>query len=177
VFESADWPASEFLLRFLLTSMLSLMTGEKTAAPAKIMALDLLGLMGAALSEATMRLRKACKSLENTESRLDERLFQTSESYFSGEPQESEIVALNGPYQIMLSYNEEQHQSESLFHSARRYLVVQWASRLCSMYDSDPESADIFTQGASAVNLFNTLRNIIGGNKAFEIGYFCLSIL
>jgi cohesin loading factor subunit SCC2 len=43
---SPDWPAAELLLRLFLFKMVSLAEGEKTPAPARNMALDLLGLDG-----------------------------------------------------------------------------------------------------------------------------------
>jgi cohesin loading factor subunit SCC2 len=67
---STDWPAAELLLRLFLFKMVHLAEGDKTPAPAKNMALDLLGSMGAAISELISHVRRTASSLENGDADL-----------------------------------------------------------------------------------------------------------
>ena len=68
---SIDWPAAELLLRVFLIRMLKLAENEKTPAPAKNMALDVLAEMGAAISQLNSNVRKPIGTLEGADAETE----------------------------------------------------------------------------------------------------------
>ncbi len=142
VLEAPEWPASALLLRFLLTSLMSLAAGEKSAAPAKNMALDVLGLMGAALSDIISRLRRMSRNLEAGNSGIDTQLLSLCEAYLSLELEETELFGLDGPYALVLDQLGPLSSSDGLLQTARKFHVLQWASRISSLSEDSVQEAN-----------------------------------
>ncbi|KAH8809015.1 sister chromatid cohesion C-terminus-domain-containing protein [Xylogone sp. PMI_703] len=131
-----DWPAAELLLRLFLFKMVQLAEGDKTAAPAKNMALEVLGLMGAAISELNSHVRKTAGSFENSEGDLGKYLSQLAESALERRPNIDHLVSWTGPFRASIENLEERSANDSHVRSAIGLLVAEWASTVCSGYDS-----------------------------------------
>lgn len=136
--DSTDWPAAELLLRLLLFKMVQLAEGERTSAPAKNMALDLLGSMGAAISELSSRVRKSSNSLEHGDPDLSKYLSKLAEATFEKRTPAVDLVSWAcGPFRISLEFLDERCgiKEEPQLSSAIGFFMAEWASRICTTYD------------------------------------------
>ncbi|KAI9745699.1 MAG: Sister chromatid cohesion protein 2 [Claussenomyces sp. TS43310] len=135
---STDWPAAELLLRLFLFKMVSLAEGEKTAAPAKNMALDLLGEMGAAISHLNSHVRNTAGALDSTEGdvELGGQLARLAAASLEGKLKAEQLVAWNGPYRGSLEYLDKRCSEDNALQSAVGYRMADWASQIQIIYDN-----------------------------------------
>lgn len=142
--ESPDWPASELLLRLLMHTMMSLVDGERTAAPAKNMALEVLGSMGAAISKLRSSVRKMANSLDavdNTE--LGSYLSELAFSALEFRSRREQIVSWAGPYRASLEYLDQRCAEDPHLSSAVSFLITDWANKVeaaSSNFEDDDET-------------------------------------
>ncbi|KAG4442368.1 hypothetical protein IFR05_002146 [Cadophora sp. M221] len=137
---STDWPAAELMLRLFLFRMVQLAEGDKTPAPAKNMALDLLGLMGAAISELNSHVRKTASSLENGDTELGRYLARLAEASLEKKASGAELVSWGaGPYRACLESLQHRcpvKDDDPQLRSAIGYFMAEWASKICSTFES-----------------------------------------
>jgi cohesin loading factor subunit SCC2 len=140
-----DWPAAELLLRILVSKMVYLAENDKTAAPAKTMALDLLGEMGAAISHLNSQIRKTVRSLENedTGNELGKQLAQLLETFSEDTFRMEELLDWEGPYFTTLEHLVHRCATDSVLQSAVGYLSVEWAAHVCTDFDADRDPQDL----------------------------------
>lgn len=136
--DSPDWPAAELLLRITLSMMLELLKGDKTAAPAKNMALELLGNMAAAISRLRSHVRKTANGFEGSEADdlgrwLGDLTAFVLERRFNPE----KTLGWLGPYRVVLEYLEDRVKDDLHLRSAISYLVTDWAVGLCGAYSDE----------------------------------------
>ena len=140
---STDWPAAELMLRLFLFKMVQLAEGDKTPAPAKNMALDLLGLMGAAISELNSHVRKTANSLENGETDLGRYLAKLAEASLEKKASGSELVSWGaGPYRACLESLQHRcpvKDDDPQLRSAIGFFMAEWASKICTTFDAISE--------------------------------------
>ncbi|KAH8596059.1 AT hook domain-containing protein [Bisporella sp. PMI_857] len=141
---STDWPAAELLLRLLLFKMVHLVDGDKTPAPAKNMALDLLGSMGAAISELQSHVKKSANTLENSDAELGKWMARLAEVAIDKKASPSAMVSWAcGPYRTSLEFLEHRCASEDpQLSSAIAYFVAQWGAKIVSTYDKLDDDQD-----------------------------------
>ncbi|KAF7903621.1 uncharacterized protein EAF01_006670 [Botrytis porri] len=113
---------------------------KKTPAPAKNMALDLLGSMGAAISELHFHVRKSAASLENRDGRMGQALSRMVEESLKHEANTHEILTWGGPYFMCLDFMEGRCFADPQLASSISLLIVEWASQLADEYDNIPDS-------------------------------------
>ncbi|PQE28737.1 AT hook domain-containing protein [Rutstroemia sp. NJR-2017a WRK4] len=140
---STDWPAAELLLRLFLFKMVQLAEGDKTAAPAKNMALDLLGSMGAAISELNSHVRKTAAAIEYRDDPMGQALSRMTDEALENRGSVHELVSWKGPFYMSLDYMENRCQSEPQLASGLAFLIAEWAAKVCHSYDliddNDPD--------------------------------------
>jgi cohesin loading factor subunit SCC2 len=140
---SPDWPAAEVLLRLFLFKMVSLAEGEKTPAPARNMALDLLGLMGAAISELNSHVRKTCASLENGDSDLGGYLSRLAEASLEKRASAADLVSWPcGPFRACLEFLDARSSEDPQLSSAIGLFMAEWASSICMRFDLTSDNDD-----------------------------------
>ena len=122
-----EWPAAELVLRVVYASCRQIAELPQHSAAAKSMALELLGMLGSALSELKSRTNHSAKSLENQESALSVYLRQLCSDYEDGSLESSEMLLSDGPYHVIVELLGQGDQEEAQSNSARSYLVAQWA--------------------------------------------------
>ncbi|KAI9877619.1 MAG: Sister chromatid cohesion protein 2 [Pleopsidium flavum] len=127
VLGSTDWPAAELLLRCLLLRTIGIAESGSSTAPAKNMALELLGMMGSAISDVAAYVRQLAKSMDHTDSDLSGSLVQLSEEYFDGKLQGRDLFTWDGPYRVTLQYLQARDLDDSQIRSARGFYLTQWA--------------------------------------------------
>lgn len=144
--ESPDWPGAELLLRYMMIRMVQLSEGERTAAPAKNMALDVLGTMGAAISRLRSHVRKTASTLEISDS--DDLAGFLSELALASLEQRTQIehvVSWTGPFRVTLEYLEQRCSDDPHLKGSASFLVCEWAHKVFAGYESlenDDEERD-----------------------------------
>ena len=127
-----EWPAAELMLRMLLASCRNIAENSKSLAPAKNMALELLGMMGSAISELVSNTRHIAKSLENDTSDFSDYIRQMLDDYTDGSLETSEIVIWNGPYHAVVESFESNSSDDPQIESAQGYYMARWAKAFAS---------------------------------------------
>ena len=127
-----EWPAAELLLRALLVFTVDIAEKPKSAAPAKTMALELLGLMGSAISELVASTRQAARSLENQESAFSGYLRQLLDDYMEGALENNELLGWDGPYRAVMEHLQPNNSDDLRAKSAQGYYLTQWAKAVAS---------------------------------------------
>lgn len=127
-----EWPAAELLLRAMLIHMVEIAEKPKFNAPAKNMALELLGLMGSGISNLVAITRQAAKGLENDESEFSGYLRQLLDEYMDGALDNNELLGYRGPYRAVIEYLQSNSTDEAQTSSAQAYYLAQWAKAVAS---------------------------------------------
>lgn len=136
---STDWPAAELLLRYVLFKMITLAENDKTPAPAKNMALDVLGEMGAAISQLNSQIRSTVSKLETTDEdvELARHLARLADVILDGKGGDvmADMITWTGPFRMSLEFLDKRSSGDRAIQSAVGYRTVEWASQICSSYD------------------------------------------
>ncbi|KAK4693248.1 cohesin loading factor subunit SCC2, partial [Lecanoromycetidae sp. Uapishka_2] len=127
-----EWPASELLLTFFLTSCRNITENAKSLAPAKNMALELLGQMGSAISELVSNTRLAARSLENDDSQFSGYLQQMLDDYTDGSLEDSEIVIWGGPFHAVVEHLQPDSLDDLQTGNAPDYYLARWVKAFSS---------------------------------------------
>lgn len=133
VFGLPDWPAAELLLRALLLQMCEIAENKKYNVSEKSMALELLGLMGSAISELGASVRHSAKTLENQDSSFSGCLRQILDDHMEGKLRNSELLGWGGPYCAALQYLQQNGSEDKHAASAQGYILTQWAKVISSV--------------------------------------------
>ena len=131
-----EWPGAELILWVLSASCRNIAETPKCAAPAKNMALELLGMMGSAITELVSSTRHAVKTFENHDSTFSGYLRQMLDDYMDGSLESKEVVMWDGPFHAVIDYLKSHSSDNSRIGSAQRFCLTRWA-RVVSSGDSD----------------------------------------
>ena len=122
-----EWPSAELLLQILFASCRNIAENQKSLAPAKNMALELLGQMGSAISELVSNTCHAAKGLEGQESQYSGYLRQMLDDYMDGSQETSEVVMWGGPYHAVAEYLQNKKSNDQQIVSAQAFYLARWA--------------------------------------------------
>ncbi|KAI4206003.1 MAG: hypothetical protein LQ348_001124 [Seirophora lacunosa] len=146
VLGNPEWPAAELLLRALMVSMISI-TETKSTAPAKNMALELLGMMGSAISELVASTQSHARSLESQESPSSGYIRQLLDDYLDGSLETVELTNWDGPYRMVMEYLASVDSDGLPTRSAQLYYLTQWARAVTSTGSTaDPKRRALICQ-------------------------------
>lgn len=135
-----DWPSAELLLRLLMVMMVQLFEAPKTAAPAKNMALELLGTMSAAISRLRSHVKKVASTFINSDAgEYSQYLSELATHCLEQRCPMDNIIAWAGPYRGSLEYLQERSADDPHLSSAVSFLISDWATRIHTTYDSTQE--------------------------------------
>ncbi|KAF4983069.1 hypothetical protein FZEAL_1437 [Fusarium zealandicum] len=141
--DSPDWPSAELLLRLLMVMMVQLFEAPKTSAPAKNMALELLGGLSAAISRLRSHVKQLASSFEgNDADELSRYLAELANQALEQKSHIEQIVAWTGPYRATLEFLQNRCNDDPHLSSAISFLVSDWASLVHNGYDSYQEGDD-----------------------------------
>ena len=112
--------------------MVDISESKQYNAPAKTMALELLGLMGSAISELVASTRNPARSLENQDSERSGYLRQLLDDYMEAKLEASEVLGWEGPYHVVMQYLQPGGSEDKQTTSARGYYLTQWAKAVSS---------------------------------------------
>ncbi|KAK4078873.1 hypothetical protein Purlil1_11811 [Purpureocillium lilacinum] len=137
---SPVWPSAELLLQLLMVTMVQLIEAPKTAAPARNLALELLGTMIAAISRLRSHVKDTASAFEGSGAGgLSQYLSGLATHVLAQGCQTEQIVAWSGPLSATLEYLQGQCLKDPHLSSAVSFIIVDWASKIRSAYDSVPE--------------------------------------
>lgn len=156
----ADWPSAELLLRMLLSSLLRLAENDKTPAPQKNMALDLLGIMGSGIIDLHNRIRHFSQGLDASESELADRLIHLANNACEDDLGEEDLLSFDGPYRAILEFLQNYDSKDMQCESARSYHLVQWASRICKAVKNRQQESDDISNNVGLSNLQYLCRQV-----------------
>ena len=130
VLGSSDWPAAELLLRTLIMHMIGIVENQKSSGPSRVLALEILGVMGSGILGMQIGARSAAASLASDEEHvLAPRLVEMVERLDNGSMDAQDVLSLEGPYRISIEHlNTRGAEEDAHLHSARGYTLMQWAS-------------------------------------------------
>ena len=161
--DSPDWPAAELLLQLTVRLMFSQIDAEKNAAPARNMALELLGVMAASISKLRSHVRKVASSFEGSDSdELGRWLADLSLSVLEGYNSADKALKWDGPYRIVVEFLQDRLNEDEHLYSAVSYVVTDWASQIEPGYRmiSDDDEEDRHAEvGRTAYRLRNMIED------------------
>ncbi|KAM3539738.1 hypothetical protein ARSEF1564_007355 [Beauveria bassiana] len=135
--DSPDWPCAELLLRLLMLRMVQLFEGQKTAVPAKNMALELLGSMSAAISRLRSHVKRTATNFEGTDAdEMSRYLADLAIHILDQKVQPEYLVAWAGPFRAVLEYLQSRSTEDQHLASAVAFVITDWANRTHIAYDS-----------------------------------------
>ncbi|KAI2635435.1 hypothetical protein GGS21DRAFT_82152 [Xylaria nigripes] len=163
--DSPDWPAAELLLRLTMLMMLQHVDGEKNSAPARNMALELLGVMAASISKLRSHVRKTAIIFEGSYSdELGRWLADITLSILEGHVSLDKILKWEGPYRIAVEFLQDRLNEDGHLYSAISYLVTDWGYQIRPGYDNAAED-DSAERDAEYGRTAYRLRNMIEDPK------------
>ncbi|KAI8954106.1 sister chromatid cohesion protein Mis4 [Xylaria longipes] len=164
--DSPDWPAAELLLRLTMYLMFQQVDGEKNAAPARNMALELLGVMAASISRLRSHVRKTANSFEGSDfDELGRWLADLSLTILEGSAPPEKILKWDGPYRIVVEFLQDRLNEDGHLYSAISYLVTDWGSQISPAYDSTLDDEDSAERRSEFGRTAYRLRNMIEDSK------------
>ena len=143
VLGSPDWPAAELLLRALLSRLIHIHDDSKSPAPARTMALDVMGTMGSGISDLKLSVRQSARALDASESELSARISEWAETVLEGSANESKLLKFEGPFRVVLEYLQDRGADDPQLQSARGYLLSQWAKMLLAYFDTKFQDEEV----------------------------------
>ncbi|KAL8348538.1 hypothetical protein RB601_002409 [Gaeumannomyces tritici] len=126
--ESPDWPAAEALLDVVCRLMRQQVDTERTSAPAKNMALEILGSICAAISKLRSQVRKTGSLLSTVESDpLSLFLSDLAAASLKQRVNSEQMVDWSGPFRAVLEHLGTRLREDPHLTSAISFLCAQWA--------------------------------------------------
>jgi cohesin loading factor subunit SCC2 len=125
-----DWPAAETLLTRLLFRLVQIIKDDKQLVNAKSMSLELMGMMGAGITDLNSYIRKACDIGNTNHSVLTAELIDVASRLLdaSKEPERAqELTGFGGPYRVVIEYLQSQGLHNLQTQSAHGYNMTRWA--------------------------------------------------
>lgn len=165
VLGSPEWPGAELLLRILLIQMVGLAEQDKGPAPAKTMALEMLGVMGSAISDLAANTRHSAKVLESDEAQLSGSLIQLLDDYLDGRLEDKDLLGWKGPYRAVMVYLQSLDVGDLQIVSAQGYYATQWAKGLSSSSRAKSEESDEMEQDIESEIVALRLQKLVSGGE------------
>ena len=125
-----DWPAAEIVLQSLLANLFGIAEGEKTGAPAKNMALDLMGVMGSGIADLKRHFDHLLSGIANEDDSQAQRLAEICRNYVENPTNEAELMSLGGPYRLLTDYLGYRGSDDVQIQNARNYHLLRWSQAL-----------------------------------------------
>ena len=163
----ADWPAAELILQYLLRQLISIADNEKAGAPAKNMALDLMGIMGSGIADLQTNFVHSLSSLSTSEESQAQELAATCRGYLEGEGSEAMLLSIHGPYRLVTDFLDSRAGDEVQLQNARNFHLLKWSQRLClrgqspatGVSDEKEHLQQLSPSGEVAEQLLNAIEN------------------
>ncbi|KAL6719140.1 Sister chromatid cohesion protein 2 [Lecanora helva] len=148
-----EWPGAELLLQMVFGFCRSIAENVKSTAFAKNMALELLGMIGLAISDLVSSLRQASRFLDSHNSEVTRYLRQMVDDFSSNSLACEELAMWSGPYHAVVEYLGRNDSDESQDNNAQGYLLIQWAkAAACGNIEADPKGRNMCLRLSKALS-------------------------
>ena len=173
VLGSPEWPGAELLLRSLVLNMCSIVDGDKPAAVAKTMALDMLGVMGSGICDLVVHLRESHRSRDTgndsleTISRLTDRYLEINAGNATPEDKralEEELFGWEGPFRVALEHLFEARMKDNTLQTSCGYFLTSWSFKVYSVYEKITNDGEYHPPNDLA-RCASTLRKVMVGKE------------
>lgn len=144
-----EWPGAELLLQCILSNVIHIITGDKQTAPAKSLAVDLLGLMGSGICGVVAYLREIHKNASKDDAGANH-IHSLTEGYLSNgymPSVEGEIIKWHGPYRYSLAYLTELSADDASLQNSREFYLMAWGAKVFT-FSQRMEGSDLETEEA-----------------------------
>ncbi|QDS73356.1 hypothetical protein FKW77_007001 [Venturia effusa] len=127
-----DWPAAETLLTRLLFRLVQIIKDEKQSVNAKSMSLELMGMMGAGITDLNSYIRKACETANAGQAHLTSELIEVANMLMNinknpDQEPAHELISFRGPYRVVVEFLQSQGLHNLQTQSAHGYIMTRWA--------------------------------------------------
>lgn len=160
-----EWPASELLLRALYSKVDRIVNSDKSTAPAKNMALEVLGVVGSAILDVTASARQVSRALENDDSELSIELTQFLEAHVNGHLEDQALLSWTGAYRAVVEYLGAS-SSDPQISGAHGYCLTHWAKAV--LWGNTPTSTEP-EESSIQSNVAGSLSRMVSGGKWISI--------
>ena len=126
-----EWPAAELILRALLKTFWDIIQDPKSSAPAKNMALELMGNMASTISAMTTQTQRTARSLA-VNSELNDTLTQLLNEHIDGCSEVGDVIGWNGPFHAVVDYLNPTTPEDLHKASAQGYFLAQWGKEVAN---------------------------------------------
>jgi cohesin loading factor subunit SCC2 len=150
-----EWPAADLLLNTMFSFLAGIFKDDKRPVPQKSMALDLITMMGSHIAELKQQTKGMAKSLETCQSPYVEQMQKLIRLYDMDVLVTADLIPTDGPFRMIFEYLLAR-QGDGQTDSARSLLLIQWATTLLDIADSDSDSS---LEPKSFLQLRNTIPN------------------
>lgn len=123
VLQSPEWPGADLLLEQILRSMVNIVDGDKQPAPAKTMALDLLGLMGSTICDIYVHMKGFYSNRESVDA-FDSHMASITENYFTSQGNSEDVVDWESPHRCAAEYLAEQNIQDESFQVCITFSLI-----------------------------------------------------
>ena len=156
VLGSSDWPAAEVLLRQIVARLMQIADDGKQPAPARTLALELLGTIGSGIMDVLKSTADAAQ-MADAEDHVSQGLASIARQADSGDLDVFVVTSFEGPYRVLLEYLHARNvEKDPQLLSARGYHLVQWADAVVHMKSKGENQPS-----ASTTALENKIRSMM----------------
>ncbi|UJO21186.1 uncharacterized protein CLAFUR5_10940 [Fulvia fulva] len=168
VLGTTDYPAAELLLRVLVSQLLEIADNPKKPAPARTLALELIGVIGCGILDVQASTARAGEGHE-AEDAVARQLADLAKRSESGDLDYAHLTASDGPYRVLVEYidTRDTNGSDLGLQSARGYHLVQWAELVCEAKGASGDDESNSTP-RTAKDLQSKLRQMIADEHWLE---------
>ena len=125
-----EWPGAELILQSLLRRLIGIVENDKSSAPAKNMALDLMGTMGSGVADVKNWLERVTPNLESEDEHLAQRLGVLASETLNGQNQDTIALSIDGPYRAVLDHLSYRAEDDVQLQNAHNYHLLQWSQKI-----------------------------------------------
>ena len=173
--ENPGWPAASTLLRVMLHMSLNIVTGDKAPAGARSsvsavnMALELMGMMGAAMAKIRSNVQNMSNPSDGSDADDDLWTFLTelAETVLEDRASLDLVTEWSGPYRTVLEYLDQRSSADPYLSSAISFVVLDWAKNALAACRSSADPVSKYAALAYRLRMMITNRNWLSSEFSF----------
>lgn len=172
--DNPSWPSAMTLLRIMLHMSLNIVSGEKAPSGTKSsvsainMALELMGIMGAAMARIRSHVKKTSAPPDSSDA--DELWYFVSElanAILEERANLNLLTGWSGPYRTVLEYLDQRSSTDPHLSSAISFVVLEWAKNLLQACRTNGESEETYALLAYRLRMMILDRNWLSSEFSF----------
>ncbi|KAK5651534.1 hypothetical protein OQA88_11897 [Cercophora sp. LCS_1] len=158
--DNPDWPSAELLLRLLTRRMLITLKDDKSAVTLKNMALEILGVVAAAISKLRGYVRRTVSVLDVRDPHsLAAHLNELANLALEMKARPEQVLEWEGPYRATVEYLQSRFSDDPHLSSAISYLVSTWGFKVGDCHKASADDSEQSRLGGLAYKLREMIRD------------------